>query len=135
MFSRIKEAIRIITYHEPDTGPDVVIVPEVNTPPTPQGIMISRATEVLIAASTIGWAAGRIGDYLLNLGFAKHLSLSTATIIGSVGVLLTMVVSWIGKDIEMKLRSRIKIADALAPFFGRKLDNVVHVLKGTGRVS
>jgi hypothetical protein len=135
MFSRIKEAIRIISYREPDTGPDVVIVPESNTVPTPQGIMISRMAEFFIAASTIGWAAGRIGDYLLNVGFAKHVSLSAATIIGSVAVLLTMVVSWISRDIEMKLRSHIKIADVLAPFFGRKLDNVVHVLKGTGRVS
>jgi hypothetical protein len=135
MFSRIKEAIRIISYRESDSGPDAVIECEAPTTPTPEGKFISRALEFFIAASTIGWVSGRIGEYLLGVGFAKHISVSVSTLIGAVAVLLAMIVSAIGKDLEMKLRSQVRIADALAPFFGRKLDEAVSALKGSMRVS
>jgi hypothetical protein len=100
MFSRIKEAIRIISYQEPESGPDAIIAPEASITATPEGKTISRVLEFVVAALVIGWTSGRLGDYLIAIGFAKHTSLSAATVIGSVAVLSTIILSSISKDLE-----------------------------------
>ncbi|MGD0759204.1 MAG: hypothetical protein ABR921_09885 [Candidatus Sulfotelmatobacter sp.] len=127
MFNRIKEAVRILGYREPETGADAVFVESVQTSPTPAGKHISHFFEALIAIYGVGYLAGRIGNLIATAAPSQH-SVSVGTLIGVLGALLMLVVHWLRADIEQKVRERIHLADMLAPFFGRKLDNVSRVL-------
>ena len=135
MFSRIREAIRIVTYREPESGVDAVFVAHVEPSSSRYGKTISRFLEGFIALYTVGYAAGKIGDYLWHITNARHFSMSTGTLIGVLAAFLMLIIHWIKADIEAKFRDHFHIANWLAPFFGRKLDSVARVLRGTASVS
>jgi hypothetical protein len=129
MFSRIREAARIISYREPQHGPDFVIA-EHHTPTTSRaGRTISNILEVLVAIYTLGYAAGYISEHLNKL-MPSTRSFSMNTLTGGIGVLLAIVLNSFRDDIEKKIRARINLAEILAPYFGHRLDHTFRVLKG-----
>ncbi len=130
MFSRIKEAIRIVTYREPEHGPDAVIVDHQAAGSSRTGRIIAAGIEVLIVVYVLAYIAGRIGERLSKIIPTSHSSVSVATIAGAVGVLLALIVHSIKNDIETKIRARINLAEVLAPYFGHRLDYAIRVLKG-----
>ena len=64
MFSRIREAIRIITHREPNNGPDAVIVDRGKITPPRAGLVIAQGIEVLAIAYIFGFFAGKIGPFI-----------------------------------------------------------------------
>jgi hypothetical protein len=135
MFSRIQEAIRVITYREPDTGQDAVIVEHVETTPTPAGKRIAIVLESLVAISVVGYLSARVGDRLIDTAFSKHLSMSAHVLIGSIAAFFVLAVNWLKHDLEHKFRIHFRLADRIAPFFGKRIDNALRVLRGSVRAS
>jgi hypothetical protein len=129
MFSRIREATKIIGYREPQHGPDFVIAEHHAPTTSPAGRAISNILEVLIAIYTLGYAAGYISEHLTKL-IPSTRSVSINTLTGAIGVLLVLVLNSFRDDIEKKIRARINLADILAPYFGHRLDHTFRVLKG-----
>ena len=129
MFSRIHEALRILTYHEPETGPDAVIVERKETPAPRAGRAIANTIEIFMVAYLVGSLAGYIGSYLYK--FVPHTRVaSITTIVGALGFLLTIWGSRLRADIEAHLRAHLDLGNALAPFFGHKLTYASRVMKG-----
>ena|SRR5947209_8016709 len=130
MFNRIKEAARILTYREPRSGADAVIVSHVQESPSGPGKVISYILEVLIIVYGIGHIAAPLASALSRFMSGKHTSTSTAILAGALGALLALMTNAIRQDIEQKIRLRLNLSELLAPFFGKKLDNVLRVMKG-----
>lgn len=137
MFSRIKEAVRIMSFRETESGADTIIVECEDHLPTltPAGRTISRLIEYFLVLYCIGYAAGYLGIYIAKHTPAKHLSASTTTLIGFFGALLMMIGTWLKQDIENKIQSHLRISEWLAPFFGHRLTYAYHVLKGRARAA
>lgn len=133
MFSRIKEAKRILKYREPETGADAVIV-ERRTVKVPRtGIVISSGIEGFIVVWVIGYAVSGLVRLMPHLPVGpRHVSVA---LVGSLGAVLMLVIHWIRQDIEAKIKKHFHLADALAPFFGRKLDSAFRVVRGAVRAS
>jgi hypothetical protein len=129
VFSRIREAIRIITYREPDSGPDAVIVDHKVATSSRAGRIISRGLEVLMVVYVLAYVSARISERLSKIIPSTH-SVSVTTIAAAIGVLLMFLVHSIKDDIETKIRTRLNLAEALAPYFGHRLDYTIRVLKG-----
>lgn len=129
MFDRIREAIRIITYHEPADGPDAVIVERGAETPSKVGKTISRVIEFVVVFYALAYAAGSVGERLSRI-IPPTRSVSVATLAGAVGILLVYIVNSIRNDIESRIRARINLAEMLAPYFGHRLDYTIRVLKG-----
>jgi hypothetical protein len=134
MFSRIREAIRIIAYREPESGPDAVIVERADMPVSNAGRRIAGLLEGIVAIYTIGYIASLIGDKVFNVFPGKH-SMSVTVLVGSVAALLTLMVHWVRQDLEEKLRTHFHLRDTLAPYFGKRLDSASRVLRGSVRAS
>jgi H+/Cl- antiporter ClcA len=134
MFSRIQNAIQIVTYRESETGGDAVIVERETVTPSRPGKIIAGFVELLVAVYTIGYLAGRIGDHISKSIPDSH-SVSLGTLTGAVAVFLMLTLHWIREDIEKKIRARLNLVDVLAPYFGHRLDYTVRVLKGSVRAA
>jgi TRAP-type C4-dicarboxylate transport system permease small subunit len=135
MFSRIREAARVIRYQPPETGADAVIVEQTPQTSTQAGRAISKIVEAVLAVYFIALIAGRTGDFLLRfLPHGPH-AVSTPTFAAAVGAFLMLIVTMLRADIEQKLRSQINVADALAPYFGRRLDRALRVFRTATRVT
>lgn len=134
MFSRIREALRIITYRAPENGPDAVIVERDNTSPSAAGHRVARLIEATIGVYTIGKLAAFIGDRLIKVIPDKQFT-STTVLAGCVAALLLVIFSWIRQDLEEKFRAHLHLADTLAPYFGKRLENASRVLRGSARAS
>jgi hypothetical protein len=133
MFSRIREAHRILTYREPEDGTLTIV--EHNPATTPAaGRKIARFVEALVGIYGIGWIAAQVGDGLFRYIPFKRLT-STSVLVGSIAVFLLMAFHWIKNDLEEKFRAHIHLADALAPYFGRRLHRASSILKGPERVA
>lgn len=129
MFSRIREAIRIVNYREPHNGADAVIVEQTPATSRPTGKLIASLIEWTLLVYSLAYIAGIVSDRLTKFVPATR-SVSIGTIAGAVGVLLALVLHSLRDDIERKLRSRIDLAELLAPYFGHRLDYTIRVLKG-----
>jgi hypothetical protein len=129
MFSRLQEALRILTYHEPHDGSDAVIVERKTTVPSRPGIVISHVLEFFIVVYVLSNVAGRIVERLLKIVPATH-SVSLSTLAGAVGVVLAFVLHSVRDDIEKKLKAHLNLSEVLAPYFGHRLDYTIRVLKG-----
>ncbi|MGA3056295.1 MAG: hypothetical protein ABSD63_18965 [Candidatus Korobacteraceae bacterium] len=133
MFSRAKEAYRILTHREPNFGPDAVVVDgdSESVKPTKFSSKISKGIELTVFAIGLGYVAGKIEHIFPDVQTKTFLS--TATLIGALGVIFGFLTRSLIADIEAKLRLRIHLSETLAPFFGHKLESTVRVLKGTTR--
>ncbi len=129
MFSRIQEAFQLLTYREPENGPDAVIVERDTLSASRAGKIISHVLEFAMVVCGLAYASGRIGERLSKM-IPPARSLSVAIIAGAVGVVLTFIVHSVRDDIEKKIRARINLAEVLAPYFGHRLDNTMRTLKG-----
>ncbi len=129
MFSRIKDATRIITYREPATGPDAVIVERDRPTTTAAGKVISHVFELLVVVYALAHAAAYITDHLTKIIPATR-SVSLGTIAAAIGVLLAFVMHQLRDDIEQKIRAHINLSELLAPYFGHRIDRTIRVLKG-----
>jgi hypothetical protein len=128
MFSRIREAIRIIGYREPNCEAPFVIQEHIEPPPpSVTGRRIAYLIQVAFAIYIIGRVSGPIGKELILLLPGHAVSLTVA---GGTGALLMWTIDWLRNDIQTKLRLHLNLDDKLAPFFGHKLENVFRVLKG-----
>jgi len=129
MFSRIQEAIRTLTYREPETGQDAVIMER--TPPvsTAAGRAISHILEYVILVYALADVAVRISERLTRLIPNTH-SVSLETLAAGVGILLVLILHQVRDDIQEKIRARINLKNVLAPYFGHRLDYTIRVLKG-----
>ena len=134
MFSRIREAARIIAYREPEIGPDAVIIARAKGTPSPSGMRVARFIEALVAIYGIGWFAAFLSDRLFKAIPSKHFS-SATVLAASLAVFLLMLLHWIRADLEQKFRTHLHLADTLAPYFGKRLDTASRVLRGTARAS
>src|SRR5260370_838898 len=126
MFSRIREAARIITYREPQNGQDFAIMECVKPRVSAAGRAIANFFEVFTVVYIIGRLAGPLAGKL------EHLipgPVALTTLVGSLGALLMLLVHWLRNDIQQKISSHINLTDTLAPFFGHKLDNTFRVLR------
>jgi hypothetical protein len=128
MLSHIREAIRIVSYREPQDGPGIVIAERIEPSVSAAGKRISRFLEAIIVICVFGPIAALVGIKLGRLYQGQSLALTTIT--GAVGVFLGLMVEWLRTDVERNIRTHINLADALAPFFGRRLDNAFRILKG-----
>jgi hypothetical protein len=129
MFSRIREAVKIIGYREPQTGPDFVVTKQQVATTSGPGRVISHILELTIAVYTLGYLAGHIGERLTKL-IPSTRSLSINTLTGAIGVLLAVVLNMFRAEIESKIRSHVNLADILAPYFGHRIEHTLRVLKG-----
>jgi hypothetical protein len=131
MFSHIKEAIRTVTYRDSPDDPDIVIAERAEPAIPVAGRRISRLIEGFVIVSIVGPIAAFAGlqlDHLIPRG-----SVTLTTIAGTVGVFLGLAVNWLRTDIERNISSHVNLADALAPFFGHRLDETFRILKGSTR--
>jgi hypothetical protein len=133
MFSRIREAHRILTYREPDDG-STVIVERSPMQPTIAGKRIGNLFEMLIVVYGIGWIAAHVGEPLFRYIPFTHFT-STSVFVGSIAAFFLMLAHWLRDDLQQKFRAHIHVEDTLAPYFGERLHRAYSVLKGTGRVS
>jgi hypothetical protein len=134
MFSRIREALRIITHREPENGADAVIVERESTTPSRAGFFIAHTVEILAIAYLFGYVAGKIGPFLYKLVPHPHLA-SVSTIIVALGFLLAMWLHSIRADLEKHLRAHLDLGNALAPYFGHRLTNAIRTMKGSVRAA
>jgi hypothetical protein len=134
MFSRIREAVRIITHREPENGADAVIVEQENTASSRAGTFIAHFLEFFILAYLFGFFAGRIGPIIYKFVPHPHIA-SVSTIIGAIGFLLAVWLHSIRNDIEKHLRAQLDLAKVLAPYFGHRLTNAIRTMKGSVRVA
>jgi hypothetical protein len=111
---------------------DAVIVEH---PPTRYGRFIAKAAEVFAVIYVIGLAAGPVAELAWHIGGGKHLSVSMTTLVGATGALLMWVVNSLVRNIDQTVLAHVHIADALAPFFGNRLDNALRILKSPTRAS
>ncbi len=132
MFSRIREAVRIITYREPESGQDAVIVERTNPTSPAAGKVISHIIELFGVIYVIGIVVGPLGRLIEHV---TPKSLSLTSIAGALGALLMFAASWLRSDIERAIHARAHIADIVAPFFGHRLDTAARVLRGSVRGS
>ena len=77
MFSRAREAYRILSYREPNFGPDAIIAPEVKKPVANFSVKIARTIELLLFAFVMGKAATIFGVLMFPTLHPKGLSLVT----------------------------------------------------------
>lgn len=134
MFSRIREAFRIITHRESECGVDAVIVERENTAPSRAGVYIAHVLEFIFLAYLFGFFAGRIGALIYK--FVPHPRIaSLSTVIGAIGFLLAIWIDSIRNDIEKHLRARLHLGTILAPYFGHRLTNAIRTMKGSVRVA
>lgn len=134
MFSRTREALRIITHREPDNGADAVIVERENISPSPVGILIAHILEFVFLAYLFGFFAGRMGPIIYKFVPHPHIA-SLSTVIGALGFLLAVWIHSIREDIEKHLRARLDLGKLLAPYFGHRLTNAIRIMKGSVRVA
>ncbi len=128
MFSRIKDAIRIITYREPVVhGPDTLIVEHAPLASTVAGRRIAKFAEFSVALYLIAHVSGPITKFIEHQLGKPSASTTTVAVVGAV---VMFIANALREDIEAKLRSHIKLADSLAPFFGKRMHNSFRVLKG-----
>ena len=129
MFSRIREAVRILTYREPQGGPDHVTVERVAISVPRFGKFIAGFFEVTLGAYAIGYLAGHISTRIDKL-IPPTRSLSVTTLAGAVSFLLVYLLHSFRADIEAKLRAHLNLTELLAPYFGHRLENAARILKG-----
>jgi hypothetical protein len=131
MFSRIKEAKRIISFRESDLGPypDVVIEQRKPAKTTKAGRTIAYLFEFAFVVLVLARIAGYIGLHLEKLIPAVH-SVSLTTLAAAIGIVLTLLLDTVRNDILSRVRGRIKLVELLAPYFGHRLDNTIRVLRG-----
>ena len=129
MFSRIREAIRILSYKPEKHVPDIVVINEASIPsPSRFGKVISVVIEDGLLIVAIGILAGKIGSALHHAVPGK--SLSIATIAGALGALFAWMFHRFMNDLKIRLKSQINLSEKLAPYFGHKLDATYRLLRG-----
>jgi uncharacterized membrane protein YeaQ/YmgE (transglycosylase-associated protein family) len=129
MFSRIREAIRILSYKPEKRVPDIVVIDEASLPaPSRFGKVISTIMEDGLLIVLIGILAGKIGSALYHAAPGK--SLSIATIAGALGALFAWIFHSFMNDLKLRLKSQINLSEKLAPYFGHKLDATYRLLRG-----
>src|SRR5258708_7369509 len=116
MFSRIQDAIRTVTYREPETGQDAVIVERESPTASTAGKVISHVLELILVVYVLAYAAGYISEHLTKIIPATR-SVSLGTIAGAVGVLLAFILHQLRDDIQQKIKARINLSEVLAPYF------------------
>ena len=131
MFSRLKGTIRILRYREPVVhGPDAVIVDRAEKPHTPKaGKAIAFLIEGAVCFYGIGLLAGYLGTVLFPRLHAMS-RLSLATVAGALGAILL----WLGHalvvQIQVLLKTRLNLAERLAPLFGHKIEETYRAIRG-----
>jgi hypothetical protein len=129
MFSRIQDAIRTITYREPETGPDAVIVERESPTVSAAGKVISHILELVLVVYVLAYAAAYAVDHLMKMIPAAR-SLSAEIVAGGIGALLAIVLHQFRDDIQARIKARLNLSELLAPYFGHRLDYTIRVLKG-----
>jgi hypothetical protein len=129
MFSRIQNAIRTITYREPETGQDAAIVEHKTPTATGAGKVISHTLELLLVVYVLAYMAGYISDHLTKVIPATR-SVSIEVVAGAIGAVLVLILHQLRNDIQEKIKARINLSELLAPYFGHRLDYTIRVLKG-----
>jgi hypothetical protein len=129
MLSRIKEAKRIITYREPDFGPDAVIEEQKLVEAPKAGRTIAYFFEFLFVFVVLVRASTYIGIHLEKMIPKTH-SVSTTTMTAAVGIILTLLLDSVRTDILGRIRKHLSLVDLLAPYFGHRLDNTIRVFRG-----
>ena len=128
MFSHIREAVRIVSYHETQGGPDIVIRERIEPTVPVAGKHIARFFEIIVVVYVIGRIAGPLGYKLGHLIPARTLAMTSVA--GALGALMMLMVDWLRTDIQQKISLHINLGNTLAPFFGRRLDNMFRILRG-----
>jgi len=137
MFTRLRETVRILSYHEPNTGPhgpDVHFVVQEPQHFSKTRLNVAKLVQAVLAVYIVGKLATPCTTALEKLLQGHHPPTATS-VAGGIGALLIFGGHWLRQRIEGAIQKRVRLEEILAPYFGRRLENAIRTLKGVPRAT
>jgi hypothetical protein len=129
MFSRIRHAIKVLTYAAPKPdrfeAPDIVFEEQEREHAGRISLAIGTGIEIVLVSSIIGLLSAPIVTRVLS-----HEHASVLTAVGFLASLLAFGAHRIIDDINKRLRLQLRIGERIAPYFGHKISRTVQTLRG-----
>jgi hypothetical protein len=134
MFTHIREAVRIVTSkpsrpakHE---TPDYVIAPQQQVFTTAAGRRIAKTLQFLLVVLACGYVGGKLAGVFDRLTGQTRLSNSFPAVYGICSLVIFFLAHSIKQKLEARLDAHLNLSFWLSPYFGRRITNAMHTMRG-----